>query len=191
MRKHTASHIIAVTARKRQFVTCSKLAGTCIHTCSTTNASHTKAVKVVSSYTLLVTRSIVHTTNHAVAKPSQFKVVKLQPIDVVVAIHVVVTAHTEAHRAKQIAHLRVVRVTLGTNDSRNRLRGIIIVIELRLGKSEVRVVKAQAVGRSLCPSTRSHEQGSCCKFYTFCHVVNWFMSHNPRTFMVKNLCNDL
>ena len=147
---HAACHVVAVAAREGQLVALGKLRGAGVDARAAAHAHDADAVEVVGREALLVAGGIVHAAHHAVAEASQLEVVQLQAVEVVAVVHVVVGAHLEAHGAEQVAHLRVVRVALGSRDGRYGLGRIVVLVELALREGKVSVVEdRQGVGGCL------------------------------------------
>ena len=113
---HAARHIVAVAARKGDFVALCECRGAGVDVLRPADAGGTEHVVVETRHALFVARGIVHTADHAVAEASEFGVVQPQAVHVDAIVLVVIGARPETHSREAIAHLRKVGIVLLRGD---------------------------------------------------------------------------
>ena len=160
MRVLSAQGIVAVAAAEGECVACGILSGAHVDVVAAAQPRHAEEVVVHLPHAFLVACGIVHAANHAVTEASEFEVVHVHAVQVGTAVEVVVASDAEPHGTEGVAHLVEVGVFLG-RDGRNRLLGIVVLVELTLREGEVGIIDCKAVGRRLRRGPRCHSKDGC------------------------------
>ena len=130
MGEHGAKLIVTVGVRNDSLVACTILRSTQVDVGTTAQVHISNGVLLVCHDALLIACRIIQTTNQSVAETACLHIVHTSAVEIDTVVLGVITTHTEAHRAKEIAYIRHVGVFVVGCERCGTLGCILVVIKL-------------------------------------------------------------